>query len=208
MNTRSVVCVAAMLAASVSLIQTSQTRAAEKSPYVAPKGTALVVLVRDRFRDRNASMIILNEKRQCVAFISGDKVASELIPMEPGKHSIYAFGGVIQRMDLEVEAGRTYFAHIEYRSRYAAPTINLTPAKRGTETFEKVSGWLKEAQVNDHAADECKGSEEAVESKRGRVQKKIDREDAEWNTKDDAYRADHTINKGDGMTADEVAKLM
>lgn len=207
MKKRSVVWLAAMFAASVLCIQTSHARAADESPYVAPKDKGLVVFVRDRFHNRKASMLILNGKRQCVAVVSGDKVASELIPVEPGKHTMYAYGGVIQRVDLDVEAGRTYFVHIEYRSRYAAPTINLTPAKRGSEMAGKVSSWVKEAQVNDHANDECKGSDQAVETKRGRIQKKIDREDSEWESKDEAYREAHTMNKNDGMTAKEVAKL-
>jgi len=153
-------------------------------------------------------MIIINEKRHCIAFIAGDKDASELIPMEAGKHTLYAFLGVIQRVDLEVEAGRTYFVRANYRQRYAAPTINLTPARRGTDTFKEVSTWTKGAKINVHADDLCQGAgDAAMETKRGRIQKKIDREDTEWKAKDQTYRDEHTMKKSDGMTPKEVAKL-
>jgi hypothetical protein len=153
-------------------------------------------------------MVIVNEKRQCVAFIAGDKDASELIPMERGKHTLYAFMGVIHRVDLDVEAGRTYFVRANYRSRYAAPTINLTPARRGTDTFKDVSKWIDGAKINDHTDDLCLDAKGApIETKRGRIQKKIDREDAEWKTKDQAYRDEHTGKKSDGMTPKELAKL-
>jgi hypothetical protein len=208
MPKKSVLWLASILVASAFLIQASPASAAEKSPYLAPKDKALVVFVRDRFRSRKISMIIINEKRQCIAFIAGDKDASELIPMEPGKHTLYALIGVIQRVDLEVEVGRTYFVRANYRSRYAAPTINLTPARRGTDTFKEVSTWIDGAKINDHTNDECKDTQGApIETKRGRIQKKIDREDEEWKAKDQAYRDEHTGKKSDGMTPKELAKL-
>lgn len=182
-------------------------RAAEKSPYIAPKDKALVVFVRDRFSSRKATMLILNGDRDCIAVIRGDKDASELVPMEPGKHTLYAWMGIIQRIDLEVEPGRTYFVRANYRSRYAAPTIELTPARRGTDSFNEISTWTKGAKINDHESDDCSGVEGAVETKRGRIQKKIDKEDAEWKAKDQAYRDAHTLTKSDGLTPEEIAKL-
>jgi hypothetical protein len=182
-------------------------RAAEKSPYIAPKGKALVVFVRDRFGSRKHSMLIVNEDRDCIALIRGDKDASELVPMEPGKHTLYAWMGVIQRIDVELEAGRTYFVRANYRSRYAAPIVELVPARRGTDTFKEVSTWTKGAKINGHAGDECTDVDGAVDTKRGRIQKKIDKEDAGWKTKDQAYRDEHTMKKSDGMTPKELAKL-
>ena len=206
-TTRQVLLISVLLGAIAALGSPSTAAAADKSPYIAPKDKALVVFVRDRFSGRNAWMLIINQDRNCIAMIHGDKDASELVPMEPGKHQLYAWMGVIQRVDIEVEAGKTYFVRANYRSRYAAPTINLVPARRGTDTFKEVSVWTKGAKINDHEGDDCAGVEGAVDTKRGRIKKKIDKEDAAWKTKDQAYRDAHTMKKSDGMTAKEVAKL-
>ena len=127
--------------------------------------------------------------------------------MEPGKHTLYAWMGVAQRIDLEVAAGRTYFVRANYRSRYAAPTVELVPAKRGTDSFKEVGTWIKGAKINGHENDDCADVEGAVDTKRGRVKKKIDQQDSKWKSNDQAYRDAHTMKKSDGMTPKEAAKL-
>jgi hypothetical protein len=192
------VCSLAVLALASPLSSAS----AGESPYVAPKDKGVVVFIRDRFVDRKINYVIVDADRQCLGVMDDKK--AELIPMKPGKHTLYALGGNARRVEVNVEAGRTYFVRIYSHTAMAKGMVGLTAARRGTEAFEQIPTWTKDLK-NGEGSDSCRGT--TVDDKRGRIQKRIDRTDADWKGDSEEERAKFTLKKKDGLTAKEAAKL-
>jgi hypothetical protein len=189
-------------------------QAAERSPYVAPKGKALIVFVRNGRASKEAPFVIFDKDGKCVA-VHGEE-DSELIPVEAGKHTLYTMSYNIKRMEFDVAAGRTYFVEIVL-PRYGAGTIKVSMAKRDSEAFKEVKSWVKGKATSDPKGDVCRGAEmqSSLEgskraSKRGttaRFDRKIETADEKWKAADDAYRAKWTMSKRDGFTEEEAKTL-
>jgi len=192
----------------------SRVEAGDKSPYVAPKDKALIVFVRNGRASKEAPFVIFDKDGKCVAVFGEED--SELVPMEPGKHTLYTMTHNIKRMEFDVAVGRTYFVEIVL-PRYGAGTIKVTMAKRDSDAFKDVRTWVKGKATSDPKGDVCRGAEmqSSLEgskraSKRGttaRYDRKTDTADEKWNAADDEYRAKWTMSKDDGFTAEEAKKL-
>lgn len=176
---------------------------AADSPYVAPKVKALLVFVNDRFIDRKVKYTVFTAERDCLAVFGGEE--SELVEMKPGKHTLYAMGANVNRMEVDLAPNRTYFVRINSKTRYSKGVAVITPAQRGTETFDQVNLWIAETKVT-KGKDTCRGTK-IEDDKRGRIPTRIGRADEEWKAGDDAFRAKHSLQKKDGFTAKEVAKV-
>lgn len=172
---------------------------AEPSPYAAPKGKALVVFVRDRFGDRKVPYAILNAKGECLSVLEG--VGSGLLSRDPGKQTLYVMSTTIQRLELDLAAGRTYFIRIESRGGMAKGVAKVTLAQRGSPAFKEINTWLAEVKPSEATPDSCRPD------KKGRIPKKVAKADESWKTADAAEHAKYTMSKKDGLTAKEVSKL-
>jgi len=213
-SNRFIVLGGALLSAFALVTLPANGGASPDAPYVAPKDKALIVFVRNGRASKEAPFVIFDEDGKCVA-VHGEE-DSELVPMEPGKHTLYTMSYNIKRMEFDVAAGRTYFVEIVL-PRYGAGTIKVTMAKRDSDAFKEVKTWVKGKAASDPKGDVCRGTEmqSSLEgskraSKRGttaRYDRKTDTADEKWNAADDAYRATWTMNKEDGFTAEEAKKL-
>lgn len=186
----------------LTLLASAPHVSAADAPYVAPKDKAYVVFLRDRFVDRKMQYFVVDENRQCLAIMDDKK--AERIPMKPGTHTLYAMGGNARRVDVDVAAGRTYFVRIYSHTAMAKGIVGVTPVKRGTEAFDQLPTWTKDLRTSD-PGDECRGV--TIDDKRGRIQKRIDRTKSDWEADSDEERAKFTLDKKDGLTAKEAAKL-
>lgn len=203
MKTNRYVLVASLLVGALALGMAPAGAAAEGT-YVAPKDMAYIVFVKAGRSSRKAAFLFYDEKVNCVSYMEGG-VGAEIIPMKPGKHTIYTVGTNAHRMEFHVEAGRTYFTRISM-PRYGYGTIKLVPAMRDTETFAMAKDWVSSAKASDPNEDACRGHKlEGRKEGRNRAENKIPDADNKW--KDAEYRKKLTLKKKDGYTAAEAGKL-
>lgn len=193
-----------LLGALAFSILPSQSAAADGSPYVAPKDKAYIVFVKAGRSSKKMQFLIFDKDLKCVSMFEDN--VSEIIPVKPGKHSLYTMATNAHRMEFNVEAGRTYFIRISL-PRYGYGTVKLVPAKRESEAFAEVKDWVKGAKVSDPNEDSCRGLQLGP-GKRGKnpYPSKRDSADEKWKANAE-YRDKLTMKKNDGYTAKEVGKL-
>ena len=178
--------------------------AADGSTYVAPKDEAYIVFVKAGRGSKKMQFVIFDGDLTCVSLFEGN--VSEIIPVKPGKHTLYTMATNAHRMEFNVEAGRTYFVRISL-PRYGYGTVKLVPAKRDSEAFAQVKDWVKGAKASDPNEDSCRGSQLGA-GKRGKDPYPGKRDNADNKWKESAeYREKLTMKKTDGFTAKEAGEL-
>jgi len=177
---------------------------ADSSTYVAPKDEAYIVFVKAGRGSKKAQFMIFDADLKCVSLFEDN--VSEIIPVKPGTHTLYTMATNAHRMELNVEAGRTYFIRISL-PKYGYGTIQLVPAKRDSEAFAQVKEWVKGAKASNPNEDSCRGLQLGA-GKRGKDPYPGKRDDADNKWKQNAeYREKLTMKKTDGFTAEEAGKL-
>ena len=197
--------VASVLLAGIIAANVAHAKAA--SPFVAPKDKALVAFVRSgKAGKKNSFFIIYNDKRECVAMFEKEDI--ELIPLKPGKHSLYMSSNNVQRIDFDVEAGRTYFVRFEMQRGIGVGILKFDLAKRGSDEFGEVQKWVEGKKTADATKDVCHGHVIEDDKKgRNQAQKKLERANEKWDQRDEEYMKKWTLTKKDGLTAKEAGKL-
>jgi len=177
---------------------------ADSSPYVAPKDKAYIVFVKAGRSSKKMQFLIFDKDLKCVSMF--EDVVSEIIPVEPGKHTLYTMATNAHRMEFNVEAGRTYFIRISL-PKYGYGTVKLVPAKRDSDAFGQVKDWVKGAKASDPDKDACRGLQLGP-GKRGKdpYPGKRDAADEKWKANAE-YRDKLTMKNKDGFTAEEAGKL-
>jgi len=175
----------------------------EFSPFVAPEGQALVVLIQNERNDRGTTFVVFDPDKKCVASVGGR--TAEIVPMNPGKYTLYVSAYNTRRIELDLAAGRTYFVRIYARDRFATRVTEATPVHRGSAAYMRLKTWLDGAMVTHSHDDQCVGK--PLDKRRDRTQKKIMEANVDWKDGDDAFRAQYTLSKDDGLSADELGML-
>lgn len=177
---------------------------ADSSPYVAPKDKAYIVFVKAGRSSKKMQFLIFDKDLKCVSMF--EDVVSEIIPVEPGKHTLYTMATNAHRMEFNVEAGRTYFIRISL-PKYGYGTVKLVPAKRDSDAFAQVKDWVKGAKASDPDEDACRGLQLGP-GKRGKdpYPGKRDAADEKWKANAE-YRDKLTMKNKDGFAAEEAGKL-
>ncbi len=175
----------------------------DKSAFIAPAGEALVVFIQNDRADREMSYLVFDPDRECVADVGGRQ--AEVVPMKPGKYTFYVSGHNTRRIELDLAAGRTYFVRLHSVDRYGMRIPAVTLVRRGTDSYKQVKTWLKGATVTHGSDDRCHGK--PLKERQNRTQRRINEANADWNTGDEIYRAWYTLNKNDGLSATEAARL-
>ncbi|MDH4283163.1 MAG: hypothetical protein OEV36_10965 [Myxococcales bacterium] len=181
----------------------STAAAYDASAFVAPNEEALVVFIHNLRDDERAEYVVFDPEKTCVASVGGRQ--AEVVPMKPGRYTLYVAGYNTVRIELDLDAGRTYFVRIHSVDRFATRVSDVTPARRGTDSYKEIKTWLSGAQVALGSDDPCRGK--PLDKKLRRVQKGIHEANADWKAGDDAYRAKYTMHKEDGLTPTEVSRL-
>jgi hypothetical protein len=197
---RQVLLISFVLAAAASPRTTS---ADGKSAFVAPKDGALVVFIQNAPDDRAMNYIVFNADKQCLAEVGGRE--AEVIPMNPGRHTLYVTAYNNHRIDLDLVAGRTYFIRLFSIEKFATRVSDVTPVQRGTESYKLVKSWLRGARVIQGIDDPCRGK--PLEERANRTQRRLNEANADWKNGDELYRFNYRLLKEDGFTAEEVGWL-
>lgn len=172
----------------------------DKSELVAPEGEALVVFIHNEHDDRALTFVVFDPSKQCVAEVEGR--SAEVIPMKPGVYMFYVTGSDTRRIELDLEAGRTYFIQLHSVERFATRVLKVTPVLRGTDSYRQLKMWLEGARVSHARDDRCRGK--PLKERAKRTQHRMNEANADWKAGDDAYRGRHIMLKEDGLTANEI----
>ncbi|MGB8330400.1 MAG: hypothetical protein WCE62_09755 [Polyangiales bacterium] len=175
----------------------------EFSPFVAPADKALLVLIQNERPDRETTFVVFDADKKCVASVGGRR--AELVPMKPGKHTLYVTAYNTRRIQLDLAAGRTYFIRIYARDRFATRVTEVTPVQRASDAFMRLKDWLDGTIVTHADDDQCVGR--PLDKRRDRTQKKMMEANVDWKDGDDAFRAQYTLHKDDGLSVDELSML-
>ena len=185
------------------LAQPHSAAAYDNSDFVAPKNEALVVFIQNLYEDRAESFIVFDLDKQCVAEVGGRQ--AEIIPMKPGKHTLYVVSFRNQRIDIELAAGRTYFIRLYSVAKTSNRATEVTPVQRGTESYKLVKTWLQGARVTHGHEDPCRGK--PLKERQNRTIRRINDANSEWKKGDEIYRYRYKLLKEDGLTSAEVGWL-
>jgi len=174
-----------------------------KSAFVAPKDVALVVFIQNAPDDRAMTYIVFDADKQCVVEVGGRE--AEVIPMNPGRHTLYVAVYNNRRIDLDLVAGRTYFIRLFSIEKFATRVSDVMPVQRGTDSYKLLKTWLEGARVIQGIDDPCRGK--PLKERSNRTQKRINEANADWKNGDELYRFNYRLLKEDGLTAEEVGWL-
>jgi len=199
-TTRQVLFISLVLAA---LANPRPAAADDKSAFVAPEDGALLVLIQNASEDRAMSYLVFDADKQCVAEVGGRE--AEVIPMKPGRHTLYVAAYNNQRIDLHLVAGRTYFIRLFSTEKFATRVSAVKPVQRGTDSYKLLKTWLQGATIVHASDDPCRGK--PLKERKNRTQRRLDEANADWKNGDELYRLDYKLLREDGLTAEEVGWL-
>jgi len=192
--------------AAMSLLMLASPRSAaayDNSDFIAPENEALVVFIQNLYEDRAESFIVFDADKQCLAEVGGRE--AEVIPMKPGKYTLYVASFRNQRIDVDLVAGRTYFIRLNSIAKTSNRATEVTPVQRRTESFKLVKSWLQGARVTHGRDDPCRGK--PLKERQNRTIRRINDANSEWKNGDEIYRYRYMLLKEDGLTPTEVGWL-
>ena len=193
-----------LISFALAALAAARPAAAEgKSAFVAPKDVALVVFIQNAPDDRAMNYIVFDANKQCVVEVGGRE--AEVIPMNPGRHTLYVAVYNNRRIDLDLVAGRTYFIRLFSIEKFATRVSDVMPVQRGTDSYKLLKTWLDGARVIQGIDDPCRGK--PLKERSNRTQKRINEANADWKNGDELYRFNYRLLKEDGLTAEEVGWL-
>jgi hypothetical protein len=185
------------------LAQPQRAAAYDSSDFIAPENEALVVFIQNLYEDRAESFIVFDADKQCVAEVGGRQ--AEVIPMKPGKYTLFIASFRNQRIDVDLAAGRTYFIRLNSIAKTSNRATEVTLVQRRTETFRLVKTWLQGARVTHGRDDPCRGK--PVKERQNRIIRRINDANSQWKRGDEIYRYRYMLLKEDGLTPSEVGWL-
>jgi hypothetical protein len=185
------------------LAQPQRAAAYDSSDFIAPENEALVVFIQNLYEDRAESFIVFDADKQCVAEVGGRE--AEVIPMKPGKYTLFIASFRNQRIDIDLAAGRTYFIRLNSIAKTSNRATEVTLVQRRTESFKLVKTWLQGARVTHGRDDTCRGK--PLKERQNRTIRRINDANSEWKKGDELYRYRYMLLKEDGLTPTEVGWL-
>lgn len=185
------------------LAQPHQAAAYDNTDFIAPENEALLVFIQNLFEDRAESFLVFDAEKQCVADVGGRQ--AEVIPMKPGKYTLFIASFRNQRIDIDLAAGRTYFIRLNSIAKTSNRATEVTLVQRRTESFKLVKTWLQGARVTHGRDDSCRGK--PLKERQNRIIRRINDANSEWKRGDELYRYRYMLLKEDGLTPSEVGWL-
>lgn len=193
----------AAVALVVSTLDARPAHARDWSEFAAPEDKALLVFIQNVYEDRTMTFVVFRADRQCVAEVGGRQ--ARLVPMEPGEHTLYVTGYGTERIELHLEAARTYFVRLHTVERAFARKSVVTPVRRGTESYMQLRTSLDGAHLTHAGDDSCRGK--PLKERKKRTARRIVEGDADWNEGGAPYQAEHTLREQDGFTERELEAM-
>ena len=155
----------------LALLAGSRVAAEGKAAFVAPEGEAFVVFIQNTRSDRSMHFIVFDPDKKCVAEVRGRE--AEIVPMKPGKHTLYVAAYNNHRIDVDLVAGRTYFIRLHSVEKFATRVSHVTPVQRGTDSYKQLRTWLQGATPVHADEDPCQGK--PLKERANRTQRRADR---------------------------------
>lgn len=199
---RTVILCSCLIGSSVGLARADAPATQERSPYVAPEGRALLVLVRPRKRlAEEVPFSVLDERGECVGILGNDwKIA---LPLRPGPQTLMLVTGVaqpqVQLLRVKPTAGKTYVVRLRPRVDRKAP-IEIVVVRKRDQPLEAFPGSILESSPFRPDLDGCTAW---ARSRRSKLAKKAANAKREWNA-DEGLRESQTVRAGDGWAADDI----
>lgn len=176
----------------------------EKADFVAPKDQAVVVFIQNLKPDEKMTFTVFDPDKICVAEVAGREL--DIVPTKPGAYTYYVTGfNKTSRIDVDLEAGRTYFIRLFTRERPMTRVPDVELVRRATDSYMQLKFWMEDAFVTHAADDACRGK--PLKERANRTQKRINEANADWKGGDDAYRARHTLDRRDGLVEKDLEWL-
>ena len=179
------------------------TAADNRLEFVAPEGLAVVVFIQNVYEDRAMNFTVFDLNKQCIAEVGGRQ--AEVVPIKPGKHTLYITGYKTHRVEASLAVGRTYFVRLYTVEKMATRASAVTLVQRGSDAYKQFGTWLEGARVAHVSDDSCSGK--PLKERTNRTQRRIDQANADWKEADDAQRADRMLIQLDGFTRTELTAL-
>ena len=200
--------IACFLCLSLALVATGeaeQPEASDVESYVAPKGKAVVVLVRNRALLGSVKFRVIDQKRRCLGMLKGRSHTGMVI--KPGKHKLYVLAAkrVVQaeRVDAHVTAGRTYIIETRPRAQLKE-RVDVETVRRGTSRFDEATHWIAGTKSLSRNLAECT---QWVAKKSSKISAAITAAEQEWQISGDFYRTARKLRPKDGLTKKEIGRL-
>ena len=201
MKTTPQTCLAALgVLCALSLALPQPASAYDKSAFVSPGDEARIVFIQNLREDRTMSYIVFDSDKQCIAEVRGRQ--AKVIPMKPGKHTLYISGYNNHRIDVDLFPGRTYFVRLFSIEKFANRVSDVTPVQRGSESYKLVKTWLEGANIAKASDDTCRGK--PLKERKNRTIRRINDANADWKNGDEIYRYRYMLLKEDGFTPAEI----
>lgn len=181
----------------------SPAAAGDKSDFIAPEDQALVVFIQNVREDETMKFVVFEADRTCIAEVGGRQ--AEVVPMKPGTYTFYTTGYSTERIELHLEAGRTYFVRLHTVARAFARKSTVTPVRRGTESYMQLRTWLDGAHITHASDDPCHGRK--LGERKKRTARRVLEGDADWIEGGEVYRAERTLHAHDGFTKNELETM-
>lgn len=197
-----VACSACVLVAVGTPGKAQKAEESSAESYVAPKGKAVLVLVRNRALTGSVKFRIIDRKRRCTAMLKGRTHVGMVA--KPGKHKFYILAGKrvvkAERVDAQVTAGRTYIIETRPRAKMKE-RVDVETVRRGTDRFAESVHWITGTKSISSNLAECT---QWVAQKSSKVTAAITAAEQEWEAGGDFYRKARTLKPNDGRTKKEL----
>jgi hypothetical protein len=194
---------ARLAAFSLGILTAASAAAAPMTDFMPPEDQALVVFIQNLREDRAMRFVVFEADRRCVAEVGGRE--ARIVPMEPGSRRLYVTGYSTERIELHLQAGRTYFVRLYTEQRPMARKSRVTPVVRGSSSYMELRTWLDGAVVTHASDDPCRGK--PVKGRKKRTSHRIVEADADWNDGGETYQAERTLREQDGFTQSELEAM-
>lgn len=173
--------------------------------FLAPEGQALVVFIQNQRVDRKMTFTVFGPDKRCVAEVGGRE--AQVLPTPPGPYLFYVLGyGSTYRIELYMEAGRTYFVRLHTEDKAFGQAPQVTLVRRASESHRLLRYWLDGATVTSTLDnDRCYGR--PLKERANRTQRRLNDANAGWKQADDVTRDKYMLIERDGLTPSDISRL-
>jgi hypothetical protein len=180
-------------------------RANDTSAFVASEDESKIVFIQNQNHDRKMSFLVFGPDKRCVAEVQGRE--AQVLPTPPGAYIFYVVGyEQTVRIELYVEAGRTYFIRLHTVDKSIGAAARVTLVRRASDEHKLLGYHLEGAHIT-HTKDDKSCYGKPLRERNRRTVRRINEANAEWRSGDDIDRDENTLIEKDGLTPEDISRL-
>ena len=164
------------------------------TPIPVPQAKANVVFIRPANFGSAIRFMILDDQGTFV----GESISKShfVTQVDPGRHLFVAWSENTSALEATVEAGKTYYVHVQPTMGAFKAQVQLKAIKPGSEKWSDLEEWLKDTRRMEIDGDL---GQAYLSSKSEKVQKRIATANEKWNEGYSAeQKAERTLSPEDG----------